>query len=76
MITKTIAEESLLGKRISGILMKDLEIDLGLKTQNLFKFKPMHSDVTMVMPIRNSWNNMDDYLNDLNGNTKNALIKF
>ena len=75
MITKTIAEESLLGKRISGILMKDLEIDLGLKTQNLFKFKPMHSDVTMVMPIRNSWNNMDDYLNDLKRKYKKRVNK-
>lgn len=65
MITKTIAEDSLLGKRICGILMKDLELNLGLKTQNLFKFKPMHSDVTMVMSTRDSWNNMDDYLNDL-----------
>jgi len=75
MITKSIAEDSLLEKRVCGVLMKDLEEDLGLKAQNRYGYKPMLSDVTMEMSLRENWNVFEDYLNDLKRKYKKRVKK-
>lgn len=64
-ITTQIIEENLFGKKICGSLLKDLEEHISLKTQSKFGFKAMHSDVTMEMQIRPTWQNIEDYHTDL-----------
>ncbi len=65
MIIKTIAEKKHLGWKPCGIMLKDLSEKLPVQIIKKYKYKPMHEDVTMLLNIKNEWQNFDNYLSDL-----------
>lgn len=65
VITKKIAENNLLQKKVCGVLIKDLDKKLDLRTKKKFAYRQMSADVTMEITLRPKWLKMEDYINDL-----------